>query len=65
MIIHYPKTVGQGKPDTENAASATQAGRVTEEACRCKEASQMTPRQLMEKIINGFHTGISAPYKGR
>ena len=52
MIIQYPKTVDQGKPDNENADSAPQAGRVKEEACRCKETAHMTPRQLFGLMIS-------------
>lgn len=48
MIIKYPKTVDHGEEGKENAA----AGIAKEDACRCKETSRMTPRQLIGLMIS-------------
>ncbi len=52
MIIQYPKTVDPGGPGTEKKIAAPQAEAGKEDACRCKEASEMTPRQLIGLMLS-------------
>lgn len=47
MITRYPKTVDSGGSGKEKKAAENQAGAVSDDTCRCKEASKMTPRQLL------------------
>ncbi len=51
MIIRYPKTIssddaGKEKNTLENQAAGN------EDACRCKETSKMTPRELFMLMMN-------------
>lgn len=46
MIIRYQKTVDPGGSGKEKKSAENQAGAGKDDACRCKEASKMTPRQL-------------------
>ncbi len=49
MLTRFPKTIepARGK---ETAALQAEAGK--EDACRCKEASEMKPRQLFRLMIS-------------
>jgi hypothetical protein len=46
MITRSQKTVGPDSPVKGNE-TAQQQGADNDDACRCKEASEMTPRQLL------------------
>lgn len=48
MIIHYPKTSDPGKPGKDEKAAEARAG----DDCRCKEASQMSPGELLKLMVN-------------
>jgi hypothetical protein len=47
MIIRYPKTVDAGGPGQEKEPAENQTAAGKDDACRCKETSKMTPRQLL------------------
>lgn len=47
MIIRYPKIVAAGGPGKKKKAVENQAKAGSEDTCRCKEASKMTPRELL------------------
>ena len=48
MIIRYPKTSDAGSPGKDEKAAEQQAG----DDCRCKEASQMSPGQLLKLMMS-------------
>ena len=52
MIIRYPKTVNTGEPVKDEKAAESQAGADKEDACRCKEASKMSPGQLFKLMVS-------------
>jgi hypothetical protein len=52
MITRYPKTDDAGGPGQEKKAAEGQAKAGTDDACRCKEASKMTPRELLGLMIS-------------
>jgi hypothetical protein len=51
MITRYPKTVAADGPGKEKKAAEGQAKTGTDDACRCKEASKMTPRELLGLML--------------
>jgi hypothetical protein len=52
MIIRYPKTVDSSRPAKDEKAAESQAGADKDEACRCKEASKMSPGQLVKLMVS-------------
>jgi hypothetical protein len=52
MIIRYPKTVDPGRPANDEKAAESQEGADKDDACRCKEASEMTPGQLFKLMVS-------------
>lgn len=49
MIIRYPRTSEPGRPGKdENAAEARRGV----DDCRCKEASQLSPGQLLKLMVS-------------
>ena len=52
MIIRYPKTIDPGRPGKDEKAAESQAGADKDDACRCKEASEMTPGQLFKLMVS-------------
>jgi hypothetical protein len=52
MVTRYQKTVDPGGPGKEKKAAERQAEAGKDDACRCKEASKMTPRQLLRLMIS-------------
>jgi hypothetical protein len=51
MIIRYPKTVdSDGSGKEKNTPENQTAG--SEDACRCKETSKMTPRELLGLMMS-------------
>jgi hypothetical protein len=53
MVTRHQEAVhpagGQGK---EKKPAEAQAGAGKDDACRCKETSQMTPRELLKLMMN-------------
>ena len=47
MIIRYPRTVDEDGLEKERKAGKHQEKADKDDACRCKEVSEMTPRQLL------------------
>lgn len=47
MITRYRKTDDPGGPGKEKKAAENRAGAGKDDTCRCKETSQMTPRELL------------------
>ena len=52
MVTHYPKIVDPGGPGNEKETAETQAGAGSADACRCKETSEMTPRELLRLMLS-------------
>ncbi len=52
MIVRYPKNVDSGTTEKVSDPEGTGATTVKEDACRCKEASEMTPRELIRLMIS-------------
>ena len=52
MIIRYPKTVDQGTPGKDEKAAGSHEGTDKDDACRCKEASKMSPGQLLKLMVS-------------
>jgi hypothetical protein len=52
MITRYPKTMGQTQPEKENRTAEEHAVESKDDDCRCKEASNMTPRELLKLMIS-------------
>ncbi len=52
MIIRYPKTGDSDKSEKEKKATENQAAAGSEETCRCKETSKMTPRELLRLMMS-------------
>ena len=46
------KTVEADRPARENDAADEHAGAGHDDACRCKEASEMTPRELLRLMMS-------------
>ncbi len=51
MIVRYQKKVKQGVSGNEEESGKPQAG-ADNDICRCKETSEMTPRELFKLMIN-------------
>jgi hypothetical protein len=49
MIIRYPKTSDPGKPGKDEEAAEAREG---DDDCRCKEASKMSPGQLLKLMVS-------------
>jgi len=52
MITHYYSTNSPDGPGKENKNTEKQAEAASDDTCRCKEASDMTPRQLLGLMIS-------------
>ena len=52
MIIRYPKTIDSGAPGKDEKTAESQAGAGKDDACRCKEASEMSPGQLFKLMVS-------------
>ena len=52
MTTRYRKNVDPGGPKKENKTSENQAGEDKDGTCRCKEASQMTPSELLKLMMS-------------
>jgi len=52
MITHYRNTDDPSGPGKEKKNAKKQTGAMSDESCRCKEASDMTPRQLLGLMIS-------------
>jgi hypothetical protein len=52
MIIRYPKTADPGRPGKDEKAAVSLAGAGTDDACRCKEASEMSPGRLLKLMVS-------------
>jgi len=52
MLIQDPKTVDPGSPEKKSKNAETYAGTGGDNSCRCKEASKMSPHQLLRLMIN-------------
>jgi len=50
MVTGYQKTVPPGSP--EKGVAAPHAGHGKEDTCRCKETSEMTPRELLRLMFS-------------
>jgi hypothetical protein len=52
MIIRNPKTADPGRPGKDEKAAESPVGTGKDDACRCKEASEMTPGQLLKLMVS-------------
>ncbi len=55
MIIRYPRTAdkdGPGKEKKNGEHHTGHQGEAGNDACRCKEVSKMTPRQLLGTMFS-------------
>ncbi len=52
MVIGHPKTVHPSGPEKEREPAASHGGEGKDGACRCKEASEMTPRELLKLMFS-------------
>ncbi len=52
MISRHQKTIGPDGPVKEKETAESKVGADSDETCRCKETSEMTPRQLF-KLMTG------------
>jgi hypothetical protein len=52
MIIRYPKTVDSVRPGKDEKTAASKAGADKDDACRCKEASEMSPVELFKLMVS-------------
>jgi len=50
-IIGYQRTAAPGGPGKEHEVADPQARADTDDSCRCKEASKMTPGELLKLMI--------------
>jgi hypothetical protein len=51
MMTQYPKNI-EPVPGKEKETAASQAETGSDDACRCKETSSMTPRQLLGIMLS-------------
>ncbi len=49
--MRYQKSGDPGGPGKEKKTAELRAGGREDEACRCKEASRMSPRQLLRLMV--------------
>ena len=52
MVTRSEKNDKQSTPGKEKEIATPQAGAGKDDACRCKETANMTPRQLLELMMN-------------
>ncbi len=52
MIIRYPKKVDSGNTEKVKDSEEIRETRGKEDSCRCKEASEMTARELISLMIS-------------
>ena len=52
MIIRNPKTADPGRTGKDEKAAESPAGEGIDDACRCKEASEMSPGQLLKLMVS-------------
>jgi hypothetical protein len=52
MIIHNPKTADPGGREKDEKSAESLAGAAKDDACRCKEASEMSPGQLLKLMVS-------------
>lgn len=52
MIIRYAKAVDQDNPGKDSKTAGEQAGEGHDENCRCREASRMTPQELLKLMMS-------------
>ena len=52
MIIRNTKTADPGRPGKDEKAAESIAGADKDDACRCKEASVMSPGQLLKLMVS-------------
>jgi hypothetical protein len=52
MVIRNLKTLASGGPGKENKDADEHEGAGHNDACRCKEASEMKPRELLRLMIS-------------
>jgi hypothetical protein len=52
MIIRYPKTNDPDRPEKDGKAEEPLVGAEKDDACRCKEASEMTPGELLKLMVS-------------
>ena len=50
--MRYQKNIGQGGSDKENKTAERPERATNEDVCRCKEVSEMKPRQLLKLMIS-------------
>ncbi len=52
MITRYPKTIKPGAPGKENKVAERRSGEGKNDACRCKETSKMSARELLKVMLS-------------
>jgi hypothetical protein len=52
MTSRYENAAGKDSPGGQAGNEVRPAGTEGSDACRCKEASKMTPRQLLDLMLN-------------
>ena len=52
MITRNTKTADPGRPGKDEKAAESSAGPGKDDACRCKEASEMSPGQLLKLMVS-------------
>jgi len=53
MVTHHHEPVHPaGRQENEKKPANAQAESGKDDACRCKETSQMTPRELLKLMLN-------------
>lgn len=52
MITRFPKTTERGSLGKEKETADMQAGTGKDDACRCKEVSDLPPRKLLGLMIS-------------
>jgi len=52
MSIRNPKTADPGRPGKDEKSAELPAGIGKDDACRCKEASDMSPGQLLKLMVS-------------
>jgi hypothetical protein len=52
MVAGYQKTVSPGSPGKEREPAEPHAGHGKDGTCRCKETSEMTPRELLKLMFS-------------
>ncbi len=51
MIVRHQKNVDPGVSENEKKSGEPQEGAGNNGTCRCKEASEMTPRELLRLMM--------------